>query len=385
MAAIPGIIYPPTLEFDYLVQRPQQLLKALSGLGVTIYYIEPLTLHSRKVKAIERYNQHLYVFRGEEPCYPCHIRPVVYYSNPTQLPALGRYNPGLLVFDSLDAAEDEFAFWEPFYYQAVASADLVLASSDKLYLRAREINPATILLPNACDYDYFSRAQTDARIPADLIELEQDVIGYVGVIASWCDLELLDRVALEFPDCTLLMIGPLYNVHNIPLRSNLQWLGYKGYGELIRYVRCFDVGIIPFKISSLTEAVNPIKMWEYMAMGLPVVTTALPEAGKYGDIIYHASGPEEFIKLIRQALKDKDVTRRERRMALARENSWEVRARQMLEAMTERLDAKGVMAGKSLPIPPEASVYRPRYHRASSQVKYTKVRKHALALSGGII
>lgn len=385
MAAIPGIIYPPTLEFDYLVQRPQQLLKALSGLGVTIYYIEPLTLHSRNIKAIERYNKHLYLFRGEEPCYPSHIRPVVYYSNPTQLPTVGRYNSCLLVFDSLDAAEDEFASWEPFYDHAVASADLVLAASDKLYLRAREINPATVLLPNGCDYDYFSRIQNDTLVPPDLMKLKQDVIGYIGVIASWCDLDLLDKVALEFPDCSLLMIGPLYNVHRIPLRANLQWVGYKGYDELIDYACCFDVGIIPFKISHLTEAVNPIKMWEYMAMGLPVVTTALPEAGKYGDIVYHSSGREEFINHIRQALKDKDVNRRERRMTLARENSWAVRAKQMLEALEKGLEAKGVMVGESLPVPTTASVYRPRYYPVPGQFKYQKVRKHALALPGGYI
>lgn len=383
MAGIPGIIYPPTVDFNYLVQRPQQLLKALSQLGVTIYFLNRCAHCQEEARGIERYNEHFYLFHQEEPSYPAHIRPVVYYSNPTQVENISSYNPGLRVFDSLDDTVEGFSTWKTYYPRAVASADLVLAASDKLFSRAREINPCTVLLPNGCDYDYFSQAGTGQRArPVDLPDLRAKVIGYIGVVASWCDLELLDGLAAAFPDCSLLIIGPLYGVHNIPLRPNLHWLGYKDYDKLIDYAGHFDVGIIPFKTSVLTEAVNPIKMWEYMALGIPIVTTALPEAGRYGDIVYCSAGRAEFISHTRQALQETG-NRREQRMALARENSWMVRAKQMLKAIEEKLQAKGIRTRGSLPTPPAAVAYRCRKYYAPSRVKYPEVKKFKLSLTGG--
>lgn len=385
MAGIPGIIYPPTLDFDYLVQRPQQLLKALSRLGVIIYFLNRPTRRGN-FKGIEKYNENLYLFHHCQPSYPSHIRPVVYYSNPAQVESMGGYNHSLLVFDSLDAAEDEFSSWKPYYRQAVASAGLVLAASDQLYAQARAINPHTILLPNGCDYDYFKQARTGrlAR-PADLPELKAAVIGYIGVIASWCDLELLDRVALAFPDCSLLITGPLYNVHNIPLRPNIHWLGYKAYEELICYASYFDVGIIPFKPGTMTAAVNPLKMWEYLAMGIPVVTTALPEAGKFGDLVYYSESPEEFIANIRRALENENGAQREQRMAIARENSWTARARQMLTAIGAKLPASTSKSRESLPVPPGTTAYRRQNHQyAWEQVKFRdRAKTFRLLLSGG--
>lgn len=386
MAGIPGIIYPPTLDFNYLVQRPQQLLKAVSQLGVTIYFLNRCAHRQGKFKGIEKYNEHFYLFHQEEPSYPGNVRPVVYYSNPTQVETIGSYNHSLLVFDSLDEAADEFSSWKPYYHRAVASADLVLAASDKLYLQAREINPHTVLLPNGCDYDHFKRVRMEQLAkPHDLPELKAAVIGYIGAVASWCDLELLDRLALAFPDCSLLIIGPLYNVHNIPLRSNIHWLGYKDYDELIYYASCFNVGIIPFKTSAMTQAVNPIKMWEYMAMGIPVVTTALPEAGKCGDIVYYSTGWEDFINHVRQALKNENWKRCEQRMVIARKNSWMARARQMLKAIEEMLQARGIKTEGSLPAPPAATAYGCRnYYYGQEQVVFSSMaQKFKLSLTGG--
>lgn len=358
MTTMPGIIYPPTLDFDYLVQRPQQLLKSLSELGVTVYFLNQPAYHQGQYQGIERYNQHLFLFHHTEPSYPATTRPVIYYSNPAQVDIIRGYNPCLIVFDSLDEPVGEFSSWQPYYHQAVSSADLVLAASDKLYARAEAINPHTHLLPNGCDYNYFKRARSNQFIPPDLPELGRAVIGYMGAVASWCDLELLDKLAQAFPDCSLLIIGPLYNVRNIPLRSNIHWLGYKAYEELIYYAGYFDVGIIPFKQSEMTAAVNPIKMWEYMAMGIPVVTTALAETQKYSEELYYSPGRQDFINNVRRALKQENWEKCEQRMTLARENSWMARAEQMLEAIQERLRAKAIPSGQNLPIPASASPYK---------------------------
>lgn len=358
MNAIPGIIYPPTLDFEYLVQRPQQLLKSLSELGVTIYFLNRPAYHHGLYQGIERYNQHFFLFHHAEPSYPLTTRPVVYYSNPSQLDMIRGYNPCLVVFDSLDEPVGEFSSWQPYYHQAVASADLVLATSEKLYARAQAINPNTCLIPNGCDFNYFKRARSNQFTPPDLPKLNRAVIGYMGAVASWCDLELVDELAQIFSDCSLMIIGPLYNVRNIPLRPNIHWLGYKAYEELIYYASYFDVGIIPFKQNDMTVAVNPIKMWEYMAMGIPVVTTALPETQKYSEEIYYSYGHQDFINNVRRALKQENWAKCERRMTLARENSWTTRAEVMLNAIQEHLGAKGIKDQGALPIPANATSYQ---------------------------
>lgn len=376
----PGIIYPPTLDFDYLVQRPQQLLKSISQLGVTVYFLNHPAYHQGQYQGIERYNQHLFLFHHTKPSYPPTTRPVVYYSNPSQVELIHSYNPCLIVFDSLDEPVDEFSPWQPYYHRAVSSADLVLAASDKLYTRAQAINPHTGLLPNGCDYDYFNRARSNRFAPPDLPQLGRAVIGYMGAVASWCDLELLDKLAQVFSDCSLLIIGPLYNVRNIPLHPNIHWLGYKAYEDLIYYASYFDVGIIPFKQSDMTAAVNPIKMWEYMAMGIPVVTTALPETQKYSEELYYSPERQDFINNVWRALKQENWEKCERRMSLAQENSWMARAKVMLEAIQERLREKGVKVQETLPIPASATPYkRKNWFYQGEHVRFqSPARKYAV-------
>src|SRR5690606_28162036 len=141
------------------------------------------------------------------------------------------------------------------------------------------------------------------------------------------------------------------------LRPNIHWLGYKAYEELIYYASYFDVGIIPFRQSDMTAAVNPIKMWEYMAMGIPVVTTALPETQKYKEEIYYSLRHQDFINNVRRALKQENWEKCEHRMNLAKENSWMARAEVILKAIQERLRAKGIKEQETLPIPASATPY----------------------------
>jgi hypothetical protein len=266
---------------------------------------------------------------------------VVYYSAPAQVNTVQRYNSSLLVFDSVDEPSGEFAAWKPYYHKAVSSADLVICTSQKLYETALNLNPNVYLVPNGCDFDHFARAAGgELPVPFEMRKLQGPVIGYIGAIASWCDLELIDRLARFYPGCNLVMIGPLYNVFNVPQRPNIHWLGFKSYEELPGYARCFDVGIIPFKNSSMIDAVNPIKMWEYLAAGIPVVTTAVPEAQKYKEILFYSQDEESFIKNVHLALHDNADFRREERMALARQNSWDARAERIIGLIEYHLDLK---------------------------------------------
>ncbi|MBC7075655.1 MAG: glycosyltransferase [Syntrophomonadaceae bacterium] len=348
MSNISCILYPPSLDFNYLVQRPQHLMKSFSRLNVLSYYINWNSPDNpiRKNRGIERVNPYLYVFYDVDPKpYLANVRPVVYYTVPVHVETVQEYNPSLLVFDSVDQPTEEFEPWKPYYYRAVSSADLVLAASEKLYHMAKEINENTYLIPNGCDYDYFSQARSkNLPVPGDMQGIKRPIIGYMGVVATWCDLQLLEKLALRFPDASIVIVGPLFNVSGVPQYSNIHWLGFKPYEQLAGYLSLFDVGIIPFKMSSMIEAVNPIKLWEYMAAGIPVVTTNIPEIKKYKDLVLYSENEEEFMQNITTALYNDSPQKKDQRMALARENSWIERAKQIVGLIEAKLVEKGVSA-----------------------------------------
>lgn len=384
MSGISCILYPPTVDFNYLVQRPQQLMKSLSALNIPVYYINPGN-YSQGKPGIERFNPYLYIFNNVEPdAYLHNVNPVVYYSATSQVDLVNKYHPSLLVFDSVDEPSEEFASWKPYYHRAVSTADVVLATSDRLYSMAREINPHTYLVPNGCDYDYFSLAgNKNLPVPHDMMGITGPIIGYIGAIASWCDLNLIERMAAEHPDWNIVMIGPLYNIVNVPRRPNIHWVGFKTYESLSSYLQLFDVGIIPFKKTSMTASVNPIKMWEYMAAGIPVVSTAIPEVKKYANLVYYSENEEDFIQNILRAFYE-DVGKSEQRRALARENSWLIRAHQIVQIIENRLAEKGYI-NQEQPAPIDAAhPYNPAvYFPSLSRILKTSNRVFRYSTSSG--
>ena len=303
MAHINCILYPPTLEYHYLIQRPQHLMRSFSELGIPAFFLNNSSIYSKDKPGIRKLNEFFYLFNQVDPTpFLGNSKPIVYYTSAAHVDMVRQYNPELVIFDSVDEPSEEFESWRPNYYRAVSSADLVLTASDKLYQMAKALNPRVYLLPNACDYDYFSGKNNRdyQEADSDIAGIEKPIIGYIGVVASWCDLDLITAVADSFPHCNLIVIGPLYNISQVPQRPNIHWLGFKPYEKLAAYARNFVVGIIPFKNTSMTER-QPYQNVEYMAVGLPVVATACRKPGNT-EIWFYTGNQEEIFAQYRGAL-----------------------------------------------------------------------------------
>jgi len=301
-----------------------------------VFYMNP-GLHTSRKRGINRISNNLTVLNSVDPRGLINGRPVFYFSSPNHVDLIPRYNPSLVVFDCLDEPSEEFENLAPYLRRALTAADLVIASSQKLYNDCISINSNTILIPNGCDFNHFAQAQNRTLpVPAELSSMQSPIIGYHGAIASWLNFNLITRLADSFPHGNVLMLGPMYNVTSVPRRSNLHWLGFKEFNTLPNYTQMFDAGIIPFRISSMTEAVNPIKMWEYMAAGIPVVTSALPEA-RAVEGVYFSHNDDEFIANVRQAINENNWHLKSARIAQARENTWLARAQKILGAMEKTL------------------------------------------------
>lgn len=217
-------------------------------------------------------------------------------------------------------------------------ANLVFASSTELARRCAMSNRHVVLVPNGVDADHFSPAHTPPSAP-DLAAIPGPRLGYAGSLAPWVDLDLLMAVAHMRPDWSLVLVGPADGRIAPPLAAlaalpNVHVLGERPYAAMPSYIQGFDVCLIPFRINALTQAVNPLKFFEYMAMGKPVVATRLPELAAFANVCGLADSPAGFAVEIEKALATTgDARLVEQRLAVARANTWEQRVATISEAL----------------------------------------------------
>ena len=202
-------------------------------------------------------------------------------------------------------------------------ADLVVTTSMALQKAKEPLNPNTILVPHGVDYEHFSKALSNGLpTPADIADIPHPRLGFFGLIRDWVDLDLLAEVARRRPEWHIVMIGDS-SVDLAPYREqpNMHFLGRKPYDDLPAYCKQFDVGLIPFKINELTLAVNPIKLREYLAAGLPVVSTPMPEVMLYDHLIETATTADETVDAIDKCLSSPPTATADRTTAMAVE-TW---------------------------------------------------------------
>jgi glycosyltransferase involved in cell wall biosynthesis len=184
-------------------------------------------------------------------------------------------------------------------------ADLVVVSSELLYKSKLPFNRHTVLVRHGVDYEHFRKALDPATtVPDDVARLPRPIIGFFGLIADWVDLELLAQVARHFAHGSLVLLGKATtDVSALAALPNVHVLGRKKYEELPGYCKAFDVALMPFRINELTLNANPLKVREYLAAGLPVVSTPIPEVEVLGQCRI-AGTTETFIHEIETALTD---------------------------------------------------------------------------------
>ena len=213
----------------------------------------------------------------------------------------------------------------------LGKADLVFTSSEQLCRERQHYNPKTFFVPHGVDIAHFSRAlDPDTPTPADIRGMKPPVVGFFGLIADWVDLSIIRHLALARSRWSFALVGkaitdlgPVYGLPNVYL------LGQKPYEVLPGYCKAFDVGIIPFRINELTLKANPLKLREYLAAGLPVVSTDLPEIRKYHNLVRIASRPDAFLGEIEAALGERGEIQTRLRVEAMKGESWEARVEEL--------------------------------------------------------
>lgn len=227
-------------------------------------------------------------------------------------------------------------------------SDLVITTSQALYNAKQAYNPNTIFVPHGVLYDHFAQVLNPAfPVANELADLPRPVIGYYGLIQDWQDMDLLAEVARRRPQWSIALVGKVQtDIERFRQVPNMHFLGQKAHSELPHYSRGFDVATIPHKINELTRNMNPIKLREYLAAGLPVVSTPLPEVRVYEPEVRVAEGADGWVAALEKAIADRSPENDRRRSALVASEGWAVRVQAITDALST-LDKKAPIESAS--------------------------------------
>jgi glycosyltransferase involved in cell wall biosynthesis len=215
-------------------------------------------------------------------------------------------------------------------------ADLVIVSSERLLQAKAAHNPRTVLVRHGVAYEHFRTALLPATaVPAEIAALPRPVIGYFGLMgADWVDVPLLVGIARRFAHGSLVLIGAeTTDLGALRTCPNVHRLGRRDFATLPGFCKGFDAAILPFPINEVTLASNPLKVREYLAAGLPVVATRIPEAAVSSHVRL-ADTPQEFLAHLEEVLRSEPGPRVERSATMAGE-SWEARLEEIRRAVQD--------------------------------------------------
>lgn len=328
---MPTIIYPPSIPWNWMFQRPQQLLGRFSASGQTVLYEDLGNFSQPGIKSL---SPTLLLCQGISSLTIPHARPrILWLTVPSHINLIDSYKPDLVIYDAVDEPKGEFASWAQYYPTILERADLVFCSSQSIFEYFSQRHPHVYLVKNGVDYVHFS--PPPVQRPIDLPS-GKPIVGYSGAIAPWVDWELLSVVIRENPDLNFVFIGALFQLRKFPLKfKNVFYLGLKNYHELPAYLHHFKIGLIPFLQTEMTKGCNPIKLYEYYATGMKVLGTPLPELLAIPNINLE-SNPQLFSLRLRHLLEGEDFNRAER-MAYAQANDWCERTGRMLHPIHSML------------------------------------------------
>lgn len=258
----------------------------------------------------------------------------LWLTHPSHVRFIPESYPGKIIYDCMDKY-DQFSrdpkllsYHYKNEYEMIKKASLIFTSSkplnDDLVFKGA-IN--TSVINNAALYNSFNISKELITCPSD-IDLTVKTVGYFGGIGAWFDSDLLVKIATELKNVNFVIIGPISEKSvkdKCSGLSNVKFLGAKNFNDLPNYLVNFDVCILPFVVNELIKYVDPVKIYEYLSAGKPVVTPYYDELIKFSDYIYISKNHDEFLNNIKLSLEE-DEKNKMKRMDFAAKNTWKQRA-----------------------------------------------------------
>jgi glycosyltransferase involved in cell wall biosynthesis len=333
-------------DFRRAFKKVGQFLGGCRPVAENIFRFCPLVIPFHGNRAARWINRRLLSLGLRRACRKLHFRePITLTFVPNSAEVAGTLGERLVIYYCVDeysrfTGADRNVVLD-LEQKLIRKSDLVIVSASRLLETKRAHNPRTVLITHGVDVPHFRKAcLAETPIPEDCAALRGPVIGFYGLLEDWVDLEVVRHLASSRPEWSLLLIGEVKtDISAVRKLPNVHFLGRRDYQSLPGYCKKFDVAILPFVTNELTLAANPLKLREYLAAGLPVVATPLPEVQKLDGLVRMASSPQDFLDQIDSLLR---AGRRGPDLTLARRmepESWDAKV-EFLSTLIEELLGK---------------------------------------------
>lgn len=326
------------LRWNFVFQRPQHLLTRAARNQKVIYFEEPV--YENVQKPFMRASEPSTNIRVLTPVLPEGVtapeaiamqrslvdnalasvqydKLILWYYTPMALPFSDHVECDVCVYDCMDElsafrnAPRELVQMERLLMQR---ADVVFTGGQSIYEAKRRLHKSIYPFPSSIDVAHFHKARKPVEDPADQAAIPHPRVGFAGVIDERLDVKLVEQAALKMPDVQFVMIGPVVKIDpaDLPRLPNVHWLGGKSYAELPSYMAHWDMGWMPFALNEATRYISPTKTPEFLAAGMPVVSTAIVDVVRtYGaQGLVQIADADDIEEKIREALGNpKDLLR----------------------------------------------------------------------------
>jgi glycosyltransferase involved in cell wall biosynthesis len=366
------------LRWDFVWQRPQQILSRFAAHVPVLFIEEPIFLDDLSSPRLDISVPYANVFRAMPYIPATHrdehdaataivrslaqdalardpklkgrfLNPIQWFYSPITAPSmLGAFNEVAVVYDCMDELA-QFRFAHPDLPRRerllLSNADVVFTGGHKLYEAKRRYHKNVHFFGCGVDVAHFSKARvTETPLAPELEGLPEPVYGYFGVIDERIDYDLIAKLAASSPEASVVMVGPVVKVDpaTLPQASNIHWLGKQDYERLPSFVKGFTTCLMPFALNEATEYINPTKTLEYMAARKPIVSTAVPDVvHNFTPVVRVAKSHEHFVALTQKVAKNPDLVLLAEGVKKANGASWENIVSQMGKIITSAIqDAK---------------------------------------------
>ncbi len=344
-----AIDYPPLTIKRALRNHKENVLPPLQG-GTVLSW----SVYDKLTKLTDR----LYVYSNSEFC----IRPkhfvervkavaakldfqeyIVWSYFPPVMEYLRPLTPKLTVFDAVDNWT-EHASYAHFKERLKQNYTLIKNTADVIFTVADDLQklfdnqPNVFWIPNGVDLAHYQTPQV--LLNRDIADLPKPIIGYIGVVQDRVDIDLITFLASKNPTKSFAIVGPVWHdtdMQALQALPNIHLLGYKSYAEAPMYIQQFDVGLIPHKASAFVTSTNPMKLYEYLACGKPVLATASSGVDALKEYVYIADTQEDANRKLFVALQEDTEELHRARAKAVEDYSWVTSARQMLDIIDKKM------------------------------------------------
>ena len=302
-----------TKDIKRIFSKLKRFTEKVKEVEENIFVLNPLAVPAYGNEAVRGFNQKFLVSQVKKAMRNLDFKePINMIFNPAAGLLAGKLGEKELIYycvDEYTAFTGASKGLKEIEEELFRNSDLVVVSAEKLLTDKKKYNEKTFIIRHGTDWKHFRTALDEStKIPDEIADLPRPIIGFHGLLADWVDYKLIKKTAAHFSEGSIILIGKIAvdaerKIKILDNVENIHFLGRKPYKTLPAYCKGFDVALNPFEINELTLAANPLKVREYLAAGLPVISTDIPEVR----ILEHCRIGEnhaDFIREIEAALEN---------------------------------------------------------------------------------